>query len=176
MKATSDDKACGDSWAGAGDARAAGEMSSLNQKPHSPPWPAVFIVKPRASQCLPACTPACLPACLHFCLPAPMPACTCVFSPAYLVLPRDSFTSSHLQCQLLAISLCNKVSLSVISVQFFWDVTQFKQPPRGREAKNHTACAGINFPMHRVVSVHKRHSGTVTLPPPARDNFADMKG
>lgn len=127
---------------------------------------------------MPARMHACLPACIYLCLPAPTPACTCVCSPAYLVLPRDSFTSSHLQCQLLAISLCNKVSLSVISVQCFWDVTQFKQPPRGREAKKRTACAGINFPMHRVVSVHKRHSGTVTYPPHprARDNFADMKG
>lgn len=97
---------------------------------------------------------ACLYACVYAC------------SPASQVLPRDSFTSSHLQCQLLAISFCNKVSHMVISVQHSWDVTQFKQPPREGKLRIMLRVLASTFPCTGLF--HKRHSGPFALPRPPK--------
>lgn len=87
-------------------------MFDLHQKP-SPPflqWPAVFTVKTTIKS-----------------RPAGFQG----------TLPRDSFISSNLQCQLLAISLCDKVSHTVISERVSGDVAQFKRP--SEEGKLRTA-------------------------------------
>lgn len=149
-------------------------LFSLNQKPHSPPPPMALcvIVKPMAGQHLPACLHACLHACLPVCLPACMPVCmpvcmhACMHacSLASLVLPRDSSTSSHLQCQLLAISFCNKVSRVVLSVQCFWDVTQFKQPPREGKQRTTLCVLASAFPCTGLFQSTK--DTLVPMPPP----------
>lgn len=101
---------------------------------------------------MPVCLPACLSVCMYACLLAS------------LVLPWDSFTSSYLQCQLLAISFCNKMSHVVISVQCFWDVTQFKQPPR--EGMLRTTLCALASTFLCTVLFQSTNDTLVPVPPP----------
>lgn len=77
-------------------------------------------------------------------------------------LPRDSFISSNLQCQLLSISLCDKVSRTVMSERVSGDVTQFKQP--SEEGKLRTALRALASTSSHTVLLQSPDDTLAPLP------------
>lgn len=129
------DKDCGDSWAGAGGAL--GLLGSVWFAPETPP-PISYSGQ--------------------LCLQLKLPSSQGLPAELQVTLPRDSFISSNLLCQLPAISLCNKVSHTVISERVSGDVAHLKRPSEEGKLRTALSVLASTSPLC-IASVPRRPSG-----------------